>query len=873
VLGARFESQSRMRVNLARATSLDETAELANKHYVRVTDGDFRGAVYTADGFTVTPPTAASPTPIVVTPTLPRAGYVVARASTKRALLASEVAYSATDGGTIELSQQRVGPIGLAANLFDDVVLGQGDLVVIRDGVVDANGGVYPASPGIYSVSDAGDSSKTWKLTRYQGIDENGDGAAEPVYVGLVAINEGSQRTALTGEMLEVSYEALHSAPLEYRALGDFRQRIDLQNPASTPFDAESEYRFDVGSENPYGLVSFVTSTDQGTNLGAGSLGKMLGLVQSNTAVVSRVNVPQAFAARIAPGIQRIVLEQGLPAIEMPLEIDGDGRLSIDGSQIAYTRDGALVRNNSIVAANVGPVRASGEQASRKLVRTAGRASLTEVHGLEVQPRGAGTSITDVSLGGFRNGSAVQVNGAGNVLIDNVLIGQDRQGNRTPNQFGVFINGTAGSNAAYTTVHQSEIYSSEDAGIVVSGDADDVRIVGNAIGRNAAGNLVGIDVRDGEGLVRIGAAPIAPAAPIVGLPLTVVAANQFSVGQNSASDILQVGHQFYDRATNRLWQVTSVAPAAGGVGYTIGVSGPSLASSIGATVSVEAGYFVDAVPRSETLRLPENFPVGGLYLGQTVTGSVAGIFSAGTRIQAIRALAGGGTEIDLTAPVASGGRVAVLFGTGARNAVSHNNDGVVLGAKDTAIVQTDIAFSVFDGLVVNDVRAGGGHVIGGVDGTVLSRSNAAINANGLAGIRFSDAFFAGLVGLTEKLAKAGQVSIRGNFLGTDSTASATGLANGIDGASNIVFADAGVQQELVQRTTRGADGRYLAQYRPEDDRTDPDLADVIDRDRAGNFHFTGDPVIVAPGTGGGFTGGGTGSGGDDDWMIDPPIRR
>ena len=97
------------------------------------------------------------------------------------------------------------------------------------------------------------------------------------------------------------------------------------------------------------------------------------------------------------------------------------------------------------------------------------------------------------------------------------------------------------------------------------------------------------------------------------------------------------------------------------------------------------------------------------------------------------------------------------------------------------------------------------------------------------------------------------------------------MANGIDGASNIVFADPAVQQELFQNLSRGADGRYLARYRPEDDRIDPERADNVDRDREGNFHFSGDPVIVAPGTGGGFSGGGGSS--DDDWMIDPPIRR
>lgn len=872
VLRTRFESTDEMTVSLARATAFDETSELEDKHYVRVADGDFRGAVYTSDGFVTIAPNAAAPTPIVVGPVVARTGYVVARASTNRVLTVADVEYSPADGGTIVLSRSRIGFIGSSADLFDNVVLGQNDLVVIRDGVADGSGVVDPTSPGIYSVVDGGGVTKSWKLKRYQGIDGDGDGNVEPVFVGVVAINEGSQRTALTGEMMEVSYDAMHSAALQYHQLTDFRQNFNLTDPSAASFDPTKEYRLDIGSENPYGLVTFRTATEQGTNQAAGSFGKSLTLVQQNTAFVNRLNQPQAYAAVIEPNVQRVVLEQGLPTISTPLSIDGGDRLTLDGSQIAYTRDGAFVRNNSIVAVNVGPVRPSEGQGSRRLVRTAGRASLTEVNGLVLQPSAAGTTVANLSIGGFRNGAGIIVSGAQNVGINNVLVGRDYQGNRTPNQFGVVLEGNGSNDAAYTTVNQSEIYSSEDAGIVVSGTANEVRVVSTAVGGNAAGNKVGIDVQDdvqeGTALVRIGVLPIVPTAPIVGLPVTAVAANQFTVGKNTATDVLRAGHQFYDRITNRLWQVTSVAPLADEAGYSIGVSGPSLAAAVGATIRVEAGYFVDAIARSATLRLPAGFPVSGLYLGQPVGSSVDGVVPVGARIKAIRPFGSNQFEIDLTEPVASTARVAVLFGASGRNFIGYNNDGVVLGARDTSIVQTDIAFSVFDGLVVDDVRSGGGHTIGNANGTTLDRSNAAIFANGLAGIRFSDDFFAGLGSLPEKLSKAGQVTIRGNYLGTN-TVQATGLANGIDGASNIVFADPAVQQELFQNSTRGTDDRYLARHRPEDDRIDPERADNLDRDREGNFHFSGDPVIVAPGTGGGFSGGGD----DDGWWNNLPTLR
>ncbi len=868
VLRVQFPTANEVDLTLARASAYDETKELENRHYVRVTDGNFRGAVYVADGFDNSDPSQASPTPIVVTPVLSQPGYVAARASTTEALTVAAVQFAPAAGGRI--TAQTAGSIAASRSLFDGVVVAAGDLVLVRDGALDGNGNGIPSSPGIYQVTNAGGSNVPWVLTRYGGIDEDGDGIQDPVYQGIVAINEGSLRTANTGEMYRVGYESIHAAPLAYRQLGDYRQGIDMTAASRPAFDSLAQFRLDVGSDNPNGFVNFVVSTEGGTNNATGSLGKVLNLLQSNTAFVNRINRPQAYELTVGRGVENIVLEQALPVIATPLEIFSDRGLTIDGSRIILTRDGAIVRGGSTVA-RIGPIRPGEVTTARKLVRTAGPASVTEVHGIEVASTGSGAVIRNVTLGGFRSGAAVQIVGAANVRLENVVTGQDGNGQRSVNKVGVSIVG----DADYTTLINSRILASTDVGVAFDAGADNARVVGTVIGAAGQGNAVGVRVASGDGKILLGAAPVLPGDVIVGLPMTPVNSSVVTVPKNSATDILQPGHQFYERATNRLWTIVSIElVATDPTKYRIALSGPPVQAAAGATsIAVEAGYFVNALARQQQITLPAGVSRDDLYLGQFLTGTVEGIIETETRIQSITPGVNGTTTIVLDRPVVVSGMTGLLFGPPERNRLDSNGDGIVLTSGEARVVGTDVTSSVFDGIRIEGIKTGGHHVIGGVDGRQLSTANVAVNANGLSGIRFAEAFFAGLGTDAQKRDRMAQVAIWGNFLGTDIT-SAPGLANGMDGASNVVIEDVGMQQEFVMKSTRDASGRYAAEYRPEDDKANTALRLFSDRDRADNFHFTGDPVIVNPGSGGGFSGGATGGAVyGDGGLVRLPTRR
>ena len=106
------------------------------------------------------------------------------------------------------------------------MTLGSGSRVLVRTPV----GGKAEAI-GLYYVSDPGfDGSDPWILTRVQGVDEDGDGEPDPVFTGVVAINQGLLRTALTGEMFRVSYDSINHAPITYERIDNFRYKTMLQS-------------------------------------------------------------------------------------------------------------------------------------------------------------------------------------------------------------------------------------------------------------------------------------------------------------------------------------------------------------------------------------------------------------------------------------------------------------------------------------------------------------------------------------------------------------------------------------------------------------------------------------------------------------------
>lgn len=859
-------------LRLARLTNFDSTDELLGRRYVKVVDGDLRGQVFYSNGFDNIQPDQPGATPINVSSVPVQTGYVVARAATQRSLSAGVVDFDASAQTVTAIAN---GAIAFSAALFDSVILGQGDLVVLTHGVAGFN-----SSAGIYQVTDAGDVDRPWELTRYAGVDEDGDGERDYFVEGRVVVTEGAQRTSRTGYMFEVSYDSLHSAELEYASLKNYRQEIEFRD-SDPDFDSGTSYRFDVGSENPVGLVTFNVTTAGGTNATAGSLGKMITALQDNTAVVSRLNAKQDVSFEIASSVRGIQLEQALPLITEPITFDGASRVSVDGSRITTTRDGAVVRTGSLLV-DIGPVRPSQVKTARKLVRdVVQQGAISSVYGFEFGPGASGSILRNIEIGGFGSGAAVRVVGADGVLLDNLTIGRVG-GVIAPNEFGIVVQSEAGGagDGWGTTINNSSVVASTEAGIRFDTNTDGVRIVDSDIGAVGVGNRTGVVVDPGGfGRHLIGVAPILPNTAIINLPSNAVStesgvvSNQLSIEKNTASDVLDVGHQFYDRAGDRLWTVSSKTafgdPDLGEEqGYIFTLAGPSVVLADADGVLLEAGYFVSAVGRSESLQLPAAVPVDDLYLGQRIAATLPNVIAAGTRIASIRRNADGTTTVGLTNAILDTRFTAVVFDSGIaptslRNNIGFNEEGVRLASGSSRVVRTDVHDAVFDGIYIDGVAAGGSHEIGGSAGISLAQQNAAIYSNQLAGIRISEDFFAGLGNTSDRLTRASQVVIQGNFLGTN-VFSAAGLSNGLSEPVNIRFDLLDVNDVLVGSTERGADGRYTAKYRPEDNRVDEDLAEVLDRDSEGNFHYAGSAVTIDPSLGGGFTGGGSTGGGTSD---------
>jgi hypothetical protein len=800
-------------------------------------------------------------------------GYITAAAVTTSAL---DATYDSV-AGTITAIQ--AGSIINDSASFDGVVLAEGDRVVVRDPV-----GGDGAAIGIYEVDSVGGQSE-WVLSRYQGIDENGDGLIDTVFTGVVAVTQGVLRTTNTGQMFEVGFEAINEAPLRFTEITDFRD-MDLNGETylTADFNPLTQYRTDIGTSNPLGIVTFEVASEAGLNNATGSLGKTIQLVQDNAALVGRdggEKLPQEFQTRIGIGVTRIDLEQELPLINLPVTIDGGiAGLTIDGSRIEVSRNGSVVRAGGVFA-RLGPVKPSTVSTARRLVRNAGEAAgLDEVNGIEIGAGGAGTIVRNVSVGGFETGAAIKIVGAKNVLLDNVFAGIDPQGNAMANKYGVRVeNGAAGGNAEFSTLHNSTVVASTEAGISVGLNADGFRVIGSKIGLNGLSNTVGIDVAPGDqNTLHIGTDRILPSLAKPAVSITPINGTTVTVDKTLALDF-EEGIQFFNRSTNKTWTVDQISDDVGDEAkYVMTLSGPVFdASEFNVVTVVEAGYFVDAVARSETITLPEGVDRNRLFVGQLVLGTTAGALLPGTFITSIEEGVGinsGSTIIGVSQPLQTTVRTGIVFSAPNRNDISFNVDGVVLKSGNSSIMATDVTRSIYDGIRIEGVDPNGMHQIGGADGINVAADNVAVHSNTLAGIRFTEEFFEGLVFANERREQADRVDIKGNFLGTN-LVFAQGLSNGLDGATNIVFEDADMQAFYVSRTERDpTTGRYLAKYRPEDNPDqDEELVEFESFDSEGNLHFTGDPVSqLPPGGFPGFPGGGGGSGSGPDPSTPPTMR-
>ena len=905
-------SQTAARLSLRRVSGtadspgFDTTRELSGRQYFRVTDGaqngidSTAGKVFVSEGFSNKISSSSVPTPVFVEPVLSRPGFVTANAiSTK--VIPAEV----TESG--DLLGTENGSIGFDAELFDGVVLGVGRRVLIQSpltGTPDAPTSHY----GLYTVVSPGGENLPWRLKRYAGVDEDGDGSVNKFHTGVVALTQGSLRTAVTGEMYEIGFDSINNAELSYREITDFRKVSTATGGTylTESFNPTQHYRTDIGTRNVLGTVTYQVSSEGGRNDDPGSFGRMLALLQGNTASVERLGSAQLTRTTFHDSVQNIQLEQELPEINSPIEVTPNREVIVDGSRIIRTRDDAVVRTGSL-RAQLGPASPSANPANRRLVRGPATAlSFDQVNGLEIGPGGQGSIIGNLSIGGFSNGTGIAVFGADNVLLNNVRVGVDAAGNQMPNAVGIQIEQAAGGeNARFTTVRNSTIAANSVAGISLGTNVDDVRLVGNVIGRNRASNEVGVIVDTGDsGIARLGVRDINPTAAVVGLPVTPLESypgdipglvlpnvydpaptSRVSISKNAATDAFEPGLQLFDRTTNQMWTVRKIDLSADELNYELVIKGPQIdVGSLGMSLALEAGYFVDAPQRAETLRLPSGIDPARLYLGQRVASTVVGVLEQGTYITSITILPppnlpegaalpedtaqvghyGGIVEIGLSTPVANSAQTGLLFENAGRNTVGFNNDGIILRSGSSSIVSTDVTYSNFDGIRIEGVAEAGMHMIGGAQGTSLTSESVTISANLASGLKFTESFFADYAE-GEKQDRFDQVKIRANVFGTD-LLSTPGLSNGRDGESNIVIADVPLNQRHQGSQDRDdLTGRYTAIYRPEDN---PEQSEELEEfegfDNEGNNHFAGDPLTIID------TGGGFGDGDSDDWFNDRP---
>ena len=172
IVGIKYLSNSQVQMTLRRSSAFDQTDELDGRRYVRVSDGSSdgmassTGKVFASNGFTNLNDDFDNPTPLFVDAVQSRSGFVLANAITTRALPAEKL-----ENGDILATVD--GSLSLYSNYFDDVVLGVGRRVLINQPLA---GSTTTDHYGVYNVVESGNYNTKWRLERYEGIDEDGDG-------------------------------------------------------------------------------------------------------------------------------------------------------------------------------------------------------------------------------------------------------------------------------------------------------------------------------------------------------------------------------------------------------------------------------------------------------------------------------------------------------------------------------------------------------------------------------------------------------------------------------------------------------------------------------------------------------------------------
>ena len=673
-LGSQSEPWQLRRYGLA-----DTTAELPVGTRVFVQDGDGRDQTYRVSSYADTLDT----TPLQVTQGFKRADDEVSvRFATESILNGTFTAGVGGAAATITAFNPPVGSVLEVNNTPVQI----GDLILVRYGAKPLGAGNNTAtsavSNGVYQVTTAED---VWVLTRY----DNPEPPTEPAGIvseATVVVNDGFYRTSLTGETFTVNYDGLGLKALEI--LNDEQAKESA-----------------IGSYDPRDVTTLVVSTAGGRNDSAGSFGKMLTIAQQNEAADL---VGQSLFQELKFGNElgsvtgatgTIVLQQELPKVRKPIVIDASARytlstvtqtLVIDGSRITSSSEGTFVTRADEV---------NGLE-------------LTEEASANVQDpfRPLESTVSSLRFGGFAQGSAVYVNGASNVLLDELIIGQNSNGDSQASRYGIRVAGSSGA-AGPVTIVNGEITSSltptnsllagantlpesvqtrvlDGAGVLIEGTARNVQIVGTEVGSTTAGNLIGVVSRSTH-------------------PFNAADPDTIEVNSIGAAPIetFQTNAQINSRQ--------------------LGIS------------------------ETDTRGNPIN--IRDVYVGQQVSGSDV---VNGTTIVAVDYAT---RTVTLSEALLRTNQASSIgLETPGRTEIGQNFWGVTLEAGATRIVNTDITDNVYDGVVIGNGLGGAVFAAIGASTTADLASNA-IYSNGRNGIRFAK--------LVQSSTGPANITIQGNFIG------------------------------------------------------------------------------------------------------------
>jgi subtilisin-like proprotein convertase family protein len=594
--------------------------------------------------------------------------------------------------------------------------LRQGDRLLVNLGSDQAN--------GVYRVTAVGGSGSRWVLTRAA----DSDTAAETPSNTFVRVTDGPA----SGKVYQLTYSPTPTVPF-------------TRTPIAV---TETTVVTNIGSDDARDKTTFVVSTAAGTNSSAGSLGKMLRLLQVND-TSSSANPGQlmdfAFSSQVLTPIR---LTEQLPSITRSIAIDGEVTYNPPGSP-AVIRPRIFVDGSRIIRNRQGNAITPG----------------TVVHGFEFDGNAASSGkIANLTVAGFTTGAAVRINNANDILVDKMTLGTSELGLRVTNAYGVLVSGSS----AGATVSGSTVTASTKAGVRLEGTVTNSVLVGNPIGVGDRDNNVGVEI-DTTGTNRIGVLPITPAAAIPPATAARVTDSTFTLPAGYTAD---AGRLFVGLGVRGSGiTVTTGAPVATiGALTTNPTTGVTTVTIVGGRVtasgSVTFGNFVATTANTVELTLPATVKAESLYVGQIVRGGSNSGIPSTARVAAIAVNGSGIVTITLSSALTATGVTTVTFGAPPRNTVLGNLTGIVLSNGMTAVNNTTISTNTFDGIRIT----GGTNTIGST--TTRSDASNVIVGNGGFGIVSATT---GLRTAAETIAQ--RQTIRGNYLGVTPTDNGVGRRN------------------------------------------------------------------------------------------------